>query len=187
MDEGLEQVMKAMSLEEDLPVVLSDGEDYSAALRNGRSLIGRLLNPACQKMTRMLRAMPKIWKIYERVRGLALSKESFQFIFDLETDLETVMKQGFWTFDDWGMVMDRWMEFPPSDYLQKVSVWIRLHKLPVNYLTLKTIRAVAFPIGHIKDIEFDPTKPHLQDYIRVRVILDLEQPVRDTTRKLVCY
>ena len=76
--------------------------------------------------------------------------------------------------------MDRWMEFPPSDFLKKASVWIRLHKLPVNYLTLKTIRAVSNPIGHVKDIEFDPEKPHLQEYIRVRIILDLQQPVRDT-------
>lgn len=180
MDEGLDKFMKAMSLEEDVPVTLTEDEDYSAAIRNGRSLIGRLLNPECQNMARMLRMMPKIWKIYERVRGIALSKESFQFIFDLETDMQTVMKHGFWTFDDWGMVMDRWMEFPPTDFLQKASVWIRLHKLPVNYLTLKTIRAVSNPIGHVKDIEFDPTKPHLQEYVRVRVIMDLQQPVRDS-------
>lgn len=180
MDEGLDKFMKAMSLEEDVPVTLTEDEDYSAAIRNGRSLIGRLLNPECQNMARMLRMMPKIWKIYERVRGIALSKESFQFIFDLETDMQTVMKHGFWTFDDWGMVMDRWMEYPLTDFLQKASVWIRLHKLPVNYLTLKTIRAVSNPIGHVKDIEFDPTKPHLQEYVRVRVIMDLQQPVRDS-------
>lgn len=168
MDEGLNQVMKVLTLEEDLLVVLSDDEDYSAAIRNGRNLIGRLLNPDVQNMARMLRTMPKIWRTYERVRGIALSKESFQFIFDLETYLDIVMKQGFWTCEDWGMVMDRWMEFPLPDFLQKASVWIRLHKLPVNYLTIKTIRAVSHPIGHVKDNEFDPAKPHLQEYVRVK-------------------
>ncbi|KAJ4904661.1 hypothetical protein Rs2_18612 [Raphanus sativus] len=179
MDRDLAKVMQAMTLEEDEPVVLTDDEDYSAAIRNGKSLIGRLLNPECQNMAKMLRTMPKIWKIYERVRGIALSKESFQFVFDLETDLQTVLKHGFWTFEDWGVVMERWVEFPPEDYLQKASVWIRLLKIPVNYLTLKTITAIAYPIGYIKDIEFDPSKPHLFDYVRVRVILDLQQPVRD--------
>lgn len=53
-------------------------------------------------------------------------------------------------------------------------------QLQVNHLTLKTIRTVSNPIGHVKDIEFDPTKPHLQEYIRVRVILDLQQPVGDS-------
>lgn len=87
MDEGLAKVMQAMSIKEDLPVTLTEDEDFSDAVRTGSSLIGRLLNPECQNMQRMLRTMPKIWKVYERVRGIALSKESFQFIFDLETDL----------------------------------------------------------------------------------------------------
>lgn len=173
-------MMQAMSLEDDKPVVLTDDEDYSAAIRNGKSLIGRLLNPECQNMERMLRTMSKIWRIYERVCGIALLKESFQFIFDLETGLQTVLKHGFWTFEDWGMMMDRWVKFPPPDYLQKASVWIRLLKLPVNNLTLKTTRAISHPIGYVKDIEFDPTKPHLYDYVRVKVIIDLQQPVRDT-------
>lgn len=37
--------------------------------------------------------------------GIAFTKEGFQFIFDLETDIQMVLKQGFWIFDDWGMAM----------------------------------------------------------------------------------
>ncbi|CAH8352641.1 unnamed protein product [Eruca vesicaria subsp. sativa] len=62
MDEGLAQVMKTVPLEEDIPVILTEDEDYSAAVRNSRSSIGRLLNPESQNMARMLRTMPKIWK-----------------------------------------------------------------------------------------------------------------------------
>lgn len=66
-----------------------------------------------------------------------------------------------------------------SNYLQTAKVWVRLYNLPVNYLTLKTIDAVADGIGHVKVIEFDPEKPLLNDYIRVQVVLDLNLPVRD--------
>lgn len=59
--------------------------DYNAMERSAKSLIGRLLNPECQNMSRMLRSIPQIWEIYERVRGIALTRESFQFIFELET------------------------------------------------------------------------------------------------------
>lgn len=139
MDGDLSKVMQAMSLEEDVPIDIPDDDDFSAIVRNGRSLIGRLLNPDCQNMARMLRTMSRIWKVYERARGIALTRETFQFIFELETDIQMVMKQGFWTFDDWGMAMDRWVEFPPPNFLQKTEVWIRLSKIPVNYFTLKTI------------------------------------------------
>ena len=94
-----------------------------------------------------------------------MSKERFQFIFDLESDVQMVLKQGFWTFDDWGMAMERWVEIPPPNYLQTAIIWVRLHKLPVNYLILKTIDVVTDGIGHVKMIEFDPTKPYLLEYV----------------------
>ncbi|XP_013668869.1 uncharacterized protein LOC106373202 [Brassica napus] len=179
MDANLAEVLQSISLGEDKSIIISDDDDFCAMERGGRSILGRLLNPECQNMGRMLKRMPNIWKVYERVRGIALTKESFQFIFDLETDIQMVLKQGFWTFDDWGMAMERWVETPPPNYLQTAVIWVRLHNLPVNYFTLKTIDAVADGIGHVKVIEFDPEKPLLHDYVRVQVVLDLNQPIRD--------
>ncbi|XP_056862216.1 uncharacterized protein At4g02000-like [Raphanus sativus] len=180
MDASLAEVLQGMSLGEDKSIIIPEDDDYCAIEQGERSILGRLLNPSCQNMGRMLRTMPKIWKVYERVRGIALSKERFQFIFELEIDIEMVLRQGFWTFDDWGMAMERWVETPPPNYLQTAKIWIRLHhNLPVNYLRLKTIDAVADGIGHVKLIEFDPSKPHLWDYVRVQVVLDVNQPLRD--------
>ncbi|XP_018458235.1 uncharacterized protein LOC130495487 [Raphanus sativus] len=143
MDDTLVGVMQEMSLEEDVPILLPDDDDFSTVERSHRSLLGRLLNPNCQNMGCMLRTMPKIWRIYEKVRGIALTKENFQFIFELETDLQMVLKQGFWTFEDWEMAMKRWMETPPSNYLLTAAVWIRLSNIPVNYFTIKTSDTVA--------------------------------------------
>lgn len=179
MDDNLAGVMQGMSLEDDVPIVLPEDDDYSAIVLNSRSLLGRLLNPSCQNMARMLRTMPKILRVYERARGIALTKERFQFIFELESDIQTVLKQGFWTFDDWGMAMERWVEQPPSNFFQTAAVWIRISNIPVNYLTFKTIDAVAGAIGYVKVIEWDPEKPLLQDYVRAQVIMDLSLPVRE--------
>lgn len=90
------------------------------------------------------------------------------------------MKFGFWTFDYWGMVMDRWVEYPPTNFLKTAPVWIRIHKIPVNYFTLSTTDTIASGIGHVKEIAYDPTKPLLQDFVRALVVLDLDQVVRDT-------
>lgn len=133
MDNNLVGVMQGMSLQDDVPIVLPEEDDYSTVERRSRSLLGRLLNPACQNMSRMLRTMTKIWKVYE-----------------------TVLKYGFWTFDDWGMVMERWVEFPPSNFLQSAVVWIRIRNIPVNYLTIKTIDSVAGAIGYVKDSDWNP-------------------------------
>ncbi|XP_056843353.1 uncharacterized protein LOC130495835 [Raphanus sativus] len=123
--------------------------------------------------------MPKVWKVYERARGIALTRERFQFIFDLETDIQTVLRQGFWTFDDWGMAIERWVEHPPVNYLQTAAIWVRFKNLPANYLTTKTMDIVADGIGHVEVIEFDPGKPLLNDNVCVQVRLDLNLPLRD--------
>ena len=179
MDINLVEVMQGMSIEEDKPIIIPEDDTYCAMERGRSSLLGRLLNPEAQNMSRMLRTMPKIWKVYERVRGIALSRDRFQFFFDLETDIKTVLKQGFWTFNDWGMALERWVEAPPRSYLQTAAVWVRLRNIPVNYLTAKTIDAIADGIGHVEVIEFDPEKPLLNDYVRVQVTIDLNVPVRD--------
>ncbi|XP_019092344.1 PREDICTED: uncharacterized protein At4g02000-like [Camelina sativa] len=61
-----------------------------------------------------------------RVRGIALSRDRFQFIFKNEEDIHEILKTGVWTQDDWGVVMERWVENPPPDYLKFMPVWIRL-------------------------------------------------------------
>ncbi|VVB01245.1 unnamed protein product [Arabis nemorensis] len=73
---------------------------------------------------------------------------------------------------------------PPSNFLKEAPVWIWIHKILVNYFTLNTIKAIGKGIRHVKEVAYDPEKPHLQDYlqdyVRVLVVINLDQPVRDT-------
>lgn len=76
MTHEMDKAMMAMSLEEkDEPFVMPNLPQYRSCERNSRSLIGRLLNPACQKMAGLIHDMPRKWQKQGRVRGVALSKE----------------------------------------------------------------------------------------------------------------
>lgn len=66
------------------------------------------------------------WQKYVRVKGVALSKERFQFIFQHEYELEGVLSKGFYTYDEYGPVMERWVENPPPDFLQFVPLWVQI-------------------------------------------------------------
>ncbi|ESQ37108.1 hypothetical protein EUTSA_v10003091mg, partial [Eutrema salsugineum] len=156
MDPSLNLAMQSLNLEEDVPIDIPADGAYSAVERSSMSLIGRLLNPEVQNMARMLRSMPRIWKIYERVRGI-----------------------GLWTFDEWGMVLEQWMENPRADFLKKASVWIKLHKIAVNYFTLETIGIVANRIGHVQRLLMTQQNLCFKPRVRVRVAINLEDPVRD--------
>lgn len=101
MSPAMDKAMMALSLEEeDEPFVLPNLPQFQSCERNARSLIGRILNPDCQKMPGLILDMPRKWQKQGKVRGVTLSKERFQFIFDHEHDLLEVLEKGVHTFND---------------------------------------------------------------------------------------
>ncbi|KAL0834079.1 hypothetical protein Bca101_085968 [Brassica carinata] len=90
MSSALDKVLLALTLEEeDTPFDLPNLPQFSSIFpnsahvkKNSLSLIGRILNPDCQKVSNLIRNMPRKWQKYDRVRGVALSQERFQFIFN---------------------------------------------------------------------------------------------------------
>ncbi|XP_013617349.1 PREDICTED: uncharacterized protein LOC106323835 [Brassica oleracea var. oleracea] len=175
----MDKALMALSLEEeDEPFDMPDLPQYKSCERNSRSIIGRILNPDCQKMPGLIREMPRTWQKQGKVRGIALSKERFQFVFDHEHDLLEVLEKGVHTFNDWTLAIDRWVEKPPEDYLQFIPLWVQIRNLPVNYYTKEAITALGEKIGAVKVVAFDPDKPQVQDYVRIQVRFDVSRPLR---------
>ncbi|KAG7532893.1 Endonuclease/exonuclease/phosphatase [Arabidopsis thaliana x Arabidopsis arenosa] len=104
----------------------------------------------------------------------------FQFFFKTEDDLAEILKVGVWTQDDWCVVMERWIEKPPDDYLWYLPIWIRLRNIPVNYYTKETISEIAECVGEVLEVVFDSEKARVQDYVRVRVLFHVSKPLRNS-------
>ncbi|KAL0729422.1 hypothetical protein Bca4012_025515 [Brassica carinata] len=136
-----------MSLEEEEPLVLPDSPRFRVFDANATNLLGRLLNPDCQSMARMINYMPTAWRMVGRVRGIALSRERFQFVFQREEDLELVLKDRPWCYNHCAMVMEKWMETSSEDFLQKMMILVRIRNIPVNYFTTETMFELAKEIG----------------------------------------
>ncbi|KAG7590171.1 hypothetical protein ISN44_As07g023610 [Arabidopsis suecica] len=179
MSSAMDAALMAMSLlEVEVPFDMPDLPEYSSCERNVLSLVGRTLNPDCQPMDHLIRAMPRKWQKIGRVRGVALSKERFQFFFNSEHDLVEVLEKGVHTFNEWTIVVDRWYENPPDNYLQFTPLWIQLWNLPINFYTEKALMLLGEQIGQVKEVAFDTEKPQLQDFVRVKVIFDVSRPLR---------
>ncbi|XP_023636106.1 uncharacterized protein At4g02000-like [Capsella rubella] len=112
-------------------------------------------------------------------RGIALTKDQFQFFFDSESELTTVLETGAWTFNDWSITLERWVEKPPDDYLKIIPIWIRLRNIPVNFNTADTIKEIAAHIGQVSLVAFDPLKPLSKGYVRVKVLFDVNKPLKN--------
>ncbi|XP_022558343.1 uncharacterized protein LOC111206213 [Brassica napus] len=176
---NIDRAFESMSLEEkEVPFDLPDLPQFSAIERNKMSILGRTLNPENQNIADLIRDMPRKWQVYGRVHGIALSKMTFQFILKYEHDLEEVLSNRVWTFNDWSIIIDRWTETPYEDYLKYLLVWVRIRNIPVNHYTAGAITALGDIIGRVDVVAFDPDKPQTNDYVRVRVFFDVSRPVR---------
>ncbi|XP_033133384.1 uncharacterized protein At4g02000-like [Brassica rapa] len=184
MADMLQKAINAMSIEDnEAPLSLPDEPRFRVFDANETSLLGRLLNPDCQSMTRMIEYMPTAWRVYDRVRAIALSQDRFQFIFQREEDLETVLKDRPWSYNHWAMALERWTANPPEGFLNSMDLWIRIRNIPVNYFTIDTMFALASEVGKVEEIAYDPKISHTKEYIRAKICFDVAKPAK-ASRKL---
>lgn len=185
MEDSLQLSLQSMKLVDDEePLTLPDSPRFRVFDENSRSLLGRLLNPDCQPMAKMIDYMPTAWRVYGRVRGIALSRDRFQFIFQREEDLQTVLKDRPWSYNHWALALERWTEDPPIDFLRYMKVWIRIRHIPMKFFTTDTMFRLASEVGKVEEIAYDPKVSHTKDYIRALITFDTEKPAK-ASRKLM--
>ena len=186
MSLAMDRALMALSLdEEDTPFEMPDLPGFTSAEENKLSLMGRLLNPERQRMSNLIIQMPRKWQKEGKVRGIALSQEKFQFIFNSEHDLQDVLDKGVQTHYEWVIVLERWKENPPEDYLQYIPLWVRISNIPETFYTVEAIGKLGDFVGKVELVAFDPSKPVTQNYIRVLVKFNVANPLR--TSKALTY
>lgn len=112
------------------------------------------------------------------MKGVALSKERFQFIFKNDHDLEDILSRGVHTFNQWSLVVDRWVEALPPNYMQSILVWVQIRNIPVNHSTVEAITALGEFAGQVVEVAFNPEKARNRYFVRVRVRFDVSKPLR---------
>lgn len=179
MSSAMDKALMAMSLEEDdEPFELPDLPEYSSNEINKLSLIGRILNPKFQKISSLILDMPRKWQKQGKVRGVALSRERFQFIFDHEHDLLDVLEKGVHSYKEWTIVVERWTESPGPDFLQFIPIWVQISNIPINHYTKKAIWALGDLAAPVTEVAFDDSRPQVREFVRVKVRFDVSRPLR---------
>lgn len=75
-------------------------------------------------------------------------------------------------------MLDRWVENPPEDYLQFITVWVQIGNIPINHYTKKALTALGDIVGEMIVVAFDPSKPITQKFIRAKVKINVAKPLR---------
>ncbi|XP_019085370.1 PREDICTED: uncharacterized protein LOC104714873 [Camelina sativa] len=118
-----------------------------------KTLIGRLMNSVCQSMDSLLANFPKIWKLEEKVVGADLGQGVFQFNFEEEEDILSVLQNGPYHFDGWMVSLVRWEPIISSSYPSAVNFWVKVAGIPMHLWEVATLEAIGKKLGRIQEVD----------------------------------
>lgn len=143
----LDELKELELLEEGVTVDIPDLEFEDLIEENSLSVIVRCLNPYVHKVGGLVKALPAIWGLEERVRGRGVGENRAQFIFQSEGDLQHVLTKGPWFVNGWMVSMDQWNPNPPPEFSTKNPFLGTGSRPPYPYAEAVDRGASAWPPG----------------------------------------
>ncbi|KAF3534373.1 hypothetical protein DY000_02037876 [Brassica cretica] len=120
----MEELKELELLEEREMVDIPDLENDNLIEENSLSVIVRCLNPTVHKVGGLVKAIPPIWGLEDRVHGRGVGADRVQFIFQSDRDLHHVLTRG-----PWNDFLFQGKDYPAPDTVNKAiedtAEWMR--------------------------------------------------------------
>ncbi|KAK2382050.1 hypothetical protein QL285_069606 [Trifolium repens] len=176
--------LENLSLQEDEGFVFDVEEGEEEVVDFRWCLVGRYLGDRSIHVNSMKVTMADVWrpvkgvKIKEAITGLFL----FQFAHAL--DMEAVLQGGPWAFNNQMLIMERvqlgvQIENIP---LHHVDFWVQVHNLPTCLMAERVGKTLANYIGSFVEYDKNNKGSFLREYMRIRVRVDIKQPLKKDSR-----
>lgn len=174
----MEELKELELLDEGEMVDIPDLEIEDLIEENTSSVIVRCLNPYVHKVGGLVKALPSIWGLEDRVQGRVVGDDRVQFTFTSETDLQYVLNKGPWFVNGWMVAMDQWTPNPTEAFLKRINFWIRVRGLPIHMLKRQIIETLLGPLGKVEEVELHAKNSNSLEYIRALVTINTEEPLQ---------
>ncbi|KAJ4909275.1 Uncharacterized protein Rs2_03896 [Raphanus sativus] len=146
--------------------------DNSALIqRNQQTLIGRLTNPRYQSIPQILEELPRSWTLKGVASGSDLGHDRFQFRFDREDDILSVLSNRPYHLNGWMIILQRWEPIISPDFPSQIPFWIDIKGLPLHFWHEKVIYNIGLELGTLDDYAITQTA------MRMRISLNGLQPI----------
>ncbi|KAG2320946.1 hypothetical protein Bca52824_014159 [Brassica carinata] len=130
--------------------------------RNRLTLIGRVTNPSIQRTRALVDFFLQQWNVVGRITGRDLGPSLFQFQFETEHDLQTILNKSPFHFKRWMMILQRWEPIVSDSFPSRITFWINVHGIPLHYWNDATIDAIGAAPGPIESRVADKAKLRVQ-------------------------
>ncbi|XP_030970537.1 uncharacterized protein LOC115990909 [Quercus lobata] len=144
------------------------------------TLLGRFLTtrPYNQRAAKAL--LRTVWKLGNDLRIVDMGEGLFQFRFKLESQLTWVLNNGPWSFDNILLVLRRWERGMTTNSVifSALPIWVQVWGLPFDLMNEEAGSENGKGLGHVVEVDKKTFLSDQAHFIRIRVELPLEKPIR---------
>lgn len=166
------------------PVVLPEADSNALIEANKFTLIGRVTNPHIQKTRALVDFFLQHWSVVGQFTGRDLGPHMFQFTFESEKDLQTILKKAPFHFKRWMLILQRWEPIISDDFPSSISFWIRVHGIPLHYWTEGALHAIGSELGVADTTDVNQGRVRVQVNGLKSLEMTLDITLAGTTKKV---
>lgn len=139
--------------------------------KHSLTLIGRVTNPSIQKVWALLPVFAERWATETRPIGSDLGQGMFQFQFEKEEDLLSVLDKRPYRYAKWMLIVERWNPTTAPDFPSLIPFWIKVQGLPVHLWTEATIKCIGEDLGIFEEAEINSLSARMRVQVNGRLPL----------------
>lgn len=138
---------------------------------NALTLIGRLTNPSGQLLWALFLFLSNRWTLRGKATGSDLGQGVFQLKFDFLEDMQQVLDNRPYHFDQWMVILQKWEPIIAPSFPSLIPFWIELQGLPKHFWKPEMLQTIGEELGEVLDKEITSSS------VKIKVLLDGLQPL----------
>ncbi|KAL0896388.1 hypothetical protein Bca101_080349 [Brassica carinata] len=151
------------------PIVLPEIDCARRIEEHKFTLIGRVTNPIKQNTRALVDFFLQQWHVRGSFTGKSLGPLLFQFTFESEQDLQTILSKAPYHFKRWMLLLQRWEPIVSDHFPASIPFWVTIHGIPLHYWSEDSLRAIGKELGPVETTD--------EANGRVRVIVNGLKPL----------
>lgn len=176
--------MEGLRLHEEEDIEFADDSNSVVELDQSLCLVGRFLTDRHIRVPTTKDRMADTWRPGRGVQIDEVEEGLFAFQFFHQLDIQKVLKLGPWTFDKHLLVLGVVQEGmqPWEVLLNHVPFWVQVHGVPTGFMSETVGRSFGNFIGEFLEYDVNNTSNFWRPYMRIRVMVDVREPLRRSKR-----
>lgn len=152
-------------------VRVSEPSNQVDTRRHALTLIGRVTNPSVQKVWSLIPFFTDHWKADISPVGSDLGMGMFQFQFERESDLLTVLDKRPYHYARWMVILQRWEATISPDFPSMIPFWIKIQGVPIHLWSEEIAQNIGNDIGTFEVAEITAQTFRMRVHINGRLPL----------------